>query len=123
MTALVAVFAGVISANAADLARISINDDWRFTKSDPPGITDNLSYPRAPRSGRGGNGASTSSFSPTSGIAQYILPTGNAFIADPAKRFPKSDGNYGADIPYVAPSFDDRTWKQIDLPLQIPYSH
>jgi beta-galactosidase len=109
-------------ALAADLARVSLDDDWRFVKSDPPGITDNLAYPRAPRSGRGRGGAASNAtsnapaFSPTAGIAQYILPTGDSFIADPAKRYPKPDGNYGADIPYVSPAFDDSSWRQLDLP-------
>jgi beta-galactosidase len=108
------------SAIAADLGRISINDDWRFTKNDPAGITDNLAYPRAARGGRGRGGAPAPApapaSSPTSGIAQYILPTGNNFIADPAKRYPKPDGNFGADITYVNPSFDDSGWRQLDLP-------
>ena len=105
---------------AADLARVSINDDWRFIKGDPDGITNNLAYPRAPRTGRGRGGASTNppapAFNPATGIAEYILPTGNSFIADPAKRYAKPDGNYGADIPYVSPSFDDSGWRQLDLP-------
>ncbi len=106
------------SAFAADQARVSINDDWRFMKDDPPGVTDNLVYPRVPRSGRGRGGASTNTPAPapTSGIAQYILPTGNNLISDPAKRYPKPDGNYGADIPYVSPSFNDSSWRQLDLP-------
>jgi beta-galactosidase len=106
---------------AADLARVSLNDDWRFIKNDPAGITDNLTYPRAPRTGRGRGGAASAAtnatpFSPISGIAQYILPTGDDFIADPAQRYPKPDGNYGGDIPYVSPSFDDSGWRQLDLP-------
>ncbi len=121
LTALAAILAGVVPASAADLARVSLNDDWRFIKSDPPGITDNLTYPRAPRSGRGRGGAApaatnTTAFNPASGIAQYILPTGDNFIADPAKRYPAPDGNYGADIPYVSPSFNDSGWRQLDLP-------
>ena len=115
--------AGLVATQllAADLARVSLNDDWRFTKNDPPGITDNLTYPRAPRSGRGRGGAAPAAtnapaFNPTSGIAQYILPTGDSFIADPAKRYTRPDGNYGADIPYVSPSFDDSSWRQLDLP-------
>src|SRR6185312_1299693 len=103
-------------AQAADSARISIDDDWRFVKNDPAGITDNLTYPRAPRFRRGRTADSTNTFSPTSGIAQYILPTGNDFIADPARRYSKPEGNYGANIPYVNPSFDDREWRKLDLP-------
>ncbi len=118
LTALAAVFPQVVPANAADSARVSLDDDWRFIRNDPSGITDNLTYPRAPRTDRRGSAATnaTAAFSPTSGIAQYILPTGNNFIADPAKRYPKPDGNYGGEIPYVNPSFDDSGWKQLDLP-------
>ena len=105
-----------LPVQAADSGRISIDDDWRFTKNDPPGIADNLTYPRASRFRRNGEGATTNAFSPASGIAQFILPTGDNFIADPDKRYPKPDGNYGADIPCVNPSFDDSNWKQIDLP-------
>ena len=41
------------TAMAADSPRerISINDDWRFTKGDPPNLAENLAYPR----GRRGN--------------------------------------------------------------------
>ena len=120
-TAIVMVLLQTGSVFAADLARVSINDDWRFTKDDPGGITDtNLTYPRAPRTGRGRGGGGTVTNAPapapTSGIAQYILPTGNSLIADPAKRYPKPEGNYGADISYISPSFDDRSWRQLDLP-------
>ncbi len=102
-------------ALAADAPRerISINNDWRFTKGDPNGITDNLTYPRV-RRGRGVD--PNSQPSPTSGIAAYILPTGNAFIADPAKRYTRPEGNYGGDIPYVSPTFNDSSWRQLDLP-------
>ncbi len=115
VTAFTIVFAGALPAAASDLARTSIDDDWRFIKNDPAGIAENLTYPRAPRFRRA-ESASTNAFSPTSGIAQYILPTGNDFIADPAKRYPQPQGNYGADIPYVDPSFDDGNWRQLDLP-------
>jgi beta-galactosidase len=103
------------SAKSADLGRISIDDDWRFTKDDPTNLTDNLTYPRAPRRGRGAV-AATNDFSPTAGIAEFILPTGNDFISDPAKHYAKPTGNYGGDIPYVQAAFDDRSWRQLDLP-------
>ena len=77
------------AAYAADLARVSINDDWRFIHNDPAGITDNLAYPRPARSGSGEDAVVTNAPAPTSGIARFILPTGNPFIADPAKRYPR----------------------------------
>jgi beta-galactosidase len=98
--------------------RISIDDDWRFTRDDPAGLIDNLTYPRAPA--KPARGAATRPagppFDPTSGIAKFILPTGNDFIVDATKRYPKPDGNFGGDIPYVAPGFDDSSWRQLDLP-------
>jgi beta-galactosidase len=116
----VAAFTAVLlaPAQAADLARISINDDWRFTKNDPEGVANSLAYPKGPRTGRarGADASNTPAFNPATGIAQYILPTGNNFIADPAKRYPKPEGNFGADISYVSPSFNDSSWRQLDLP-------
>jgi beta-galactosidase len=104
---------GVLAADSPR-ERISINDDWRFIKGDPNGITDNLTYPRVPR-GRGVD-PNIPQPSPTSGVAAYILPTGNAFIADPTKRYTRPEGNYGGNIPYVSPTFNDSSWRQIDLP-------
>jgi beta-galactosidase len=97
-----AVMGAVLPASPRE--HISLNDDWRFRKDDPAGLTENLAYPR-------GKGAV-----PTSGIAAYILPTGNDFIADPAKRYVKPDGNFGGAIPYVASTFSDSDWRQLDLP-------
>jgi beta-galactosidase len=111
--------AGALPGRAARAAeapreRISIDDDWRFTKGDPAGITENLTYPRVPRARRGE--APASHPSPTSGIAAYILPTGNPFIADAAKHYTRPEGNFGGDIPYVSPTFDDSSWRKLDLP-------
>jgi len=96
--------------------RIGIDDDWRFIRNDPEGLTDNLTYPRVPRPRRGAATAPSTPVDPTSGIAKFILPTGDDFIADPAKRFAKPDGNFGGDIAYVSPTFDDSSWRQLDLP-------
>jgi beta-galactosidase len=105
--------------------RISINNDWRFTKDDPApaentSLTENLDYPINPgRSGRGFRGANTQpapEVDPTSGIAAFILPTGNDFISDPAKRYVRPGGNYGANVSYVSADFDDSGWRKLDLP-------
>ncbi len=109
--------AGAVLAADSPRQRILIDDDWRFTKGDPANTAENLAYPRVP-GGRRGRGATQPSPapSPTSGIAAFILPTGNPFIADPTKRFVRPQGNYGGDLPYVSPTFDDSSWRQIDLP-------
>ena len=106
---------GALMAADSPRERISFDDEWRFTKNDPAGITDNLAYPRT--AGRGGRGATAPApVDPTSGIAKFILPTGNSLIADPAKQYARPAGNYGADIPYVSPTFNDSAWRQLDLP-------
>jgi beta-galactosidase len=96
--------AAILPADAAPRERISINDGWRFTKDDPAGLAENLDYPR-------GREADL-----TSGVAAYILPTGNDFIADAAKRYTKPTAEFGAAVPYVLPAFDDSTWRELDLP-------
>ena len=64
---------------------------------------------------------------PVSVIKQWILPTGNAFIKDPAKRFLRPAGNLGEGVAYVQPDFDDSSWQQIDLPhdwaIAGPFTH
>ncbi len=102
---------GVLAALLAGLApsdlraadsprqRISLDDDWRFVKGDPQGMSVNLTYPTAFSAGRGGQRPD-----PNSGIAAFILPTGNWLIADPAKRYTRPAGNYGGDVPYVRPA-------------------
>ncbi len=102
--------------------RISINNDWSFKMSDPSVESkDSLAYPVNRSSGRGGRRgaaapATTPTVDPTSGIAAFILPTSNDFIADPEKRYTRPSGNYGGDVPYVNPAFDDSGWSKVNLP-------
>lgn len=130
---LVASIAGIllqsrcITAAESPRERISINNDWRFIRNDPVAetvgaaettLTENLDYPvNSRRGGRGSRGATTTpTVDPTSGIAAFILPTGNDFIADPARRYVRPDGNFGANISYVNPTFNDADWQKLDLP-------
>jgi beta-galactosidase len=107
--------------------RISINNDWRFTKGDPTNSTVSLLYDvRRAQSVRrfaaeaDGNAALnesvTNEANTTAVIKQWILPTGNAFIKDPARRFLRPEGNPGNDVAYVQPGFDDSSWRPINLP-------
>jgi len=118
---------GTVTAAESLRERISINTDWRFTRNDPAAgamdsaadrLTDKLNYPLNP--GRGGSrdrGATAMpTIDPTSGIAAYILPTGNDFIADPAKRYARPAGNFGEEVPYVSPTFNDTDWRKVNLP-------
>ena len=51
---------GAVMAADSPRERISINNDWRFTKNDPAGITDNLAYPRSAGGGGGGEAKAAS---------------------------------------------------------------
>jgi len=132
-------FAG---AQPAPRERISINDNWRFTKGDPTNCPDSLLYDvrdqkqihhlaEAEADGNASLNNMTSSAGatniPDSVIKQWILPSGNDFINDPAKRFMRPAGNLGDGVSYIQPDFDDSLWQQINLPhdwaITGPFTH
>src|SRR5687768_13779668 len=95
---------------ASPRERISINHGWRFQKEDPPGTTTNLSYDVRPelkneRDDKAAdaqpidaNGAAT----PAPNVLKpWVLPTGNAFVKNPARRAIRPAGHPGSDVPYV----------------------
>jgi len=74
---------------------LSINEDWRFIKGDAPDDKTDLSY----------------------GVLRpWILPSGNDFIADPAKHATQPEGFPGEGVACVLPDYDDTSWRQVDLP-------
>jgi beta-galactosidase len=84
--------------------RRPITAGWRFTKGDPQGTT-GLRYSEA---------------------KAWVLPTGNRFVNDPAKRAARPSGTFGEGVSYVAAAFDDSSWQTIDLPhdyaIEGPYT-
>jgi len=111
--------------------RISIDDDWRFTKGDPTNHESFQGLVYDVRRGQtlrrfaaeaDGNAAinesvgANESTNPAAVIKQWILPTGNDFIKDPARRFIRPEGNPGDGVVYVQPDFDDSSWQKINLP-------
>ena len=70
------------------------DDGWRFTKNDPAGAP-SLSYAET---------------------RQWSLPTGNAFLADPASHHERPAQNLGEGISYVGEGFDDSAWQAVTLP-------
>ncbi len=113
-------------AQAPPRTRISIDDDWRFTKGDPPENTVSLIYDirpegrgRGARSGEAQQGQQVTIPAPAPAqpvLKTWILPTGNDFVKDPAKRAARPSGNPGEGVAYVTPGFDDSSWRRIDLP-------
>src|SRR5260370_718898 len=76
--------------------RLSFNADWRFQKDDPPGVEGKLAYEK---------------------VKNWVTATGNEFaIDDGAIKRAKPSENLGGDVPYTQRSFDDRGWRQLDLP-------
>lgn len=105
--------------------RLPLNHDWRFQQDDPPGNTVNLLYDLRPEvpGARDDQAADTRPEAAAARAATgqtvlkpWILPTGNAFIKNPARRFVRPAGDPGGDVAYVRPDFDDRGWQQVDLP-------
>jgi len=119
-TALVA----TVSPAQAQRARVSINGGWKFHRGDPAGMTADLRYEVLPELKLRPDGADfdagvmdDSDTAVRKGILRpYILPSGNAFIRDPARRHPRPAGNPGGDVPYVASGFNDSGWQSVTLP-------
>jgi beta-galactosidase len=121
---------GSALAQTTPRVRISIDDDWRFVKGDPPGNTISLLYDvrrqetvrRLAAAEADGNSTTNESAAgeatnpPTAVIKQWILPTGNDFITDPSHRFTSPETNLGDGVAYVQPAFDDSSWQRVNLP-------
>lgn len=130
------------SLQVQDLQRwqVSIDDDWRFTKGDPTNCPVSLLYDvrrqqairRFAAAEADGNSTvnepnSESTNGPVSVIKQWILPSGNDFIADPSHRYVRPAGNLGDGVTYVQQDFDDSSWQHINLPhdwaIEGPFIH
>jgi beta-galactosidase len=105
--------------------RISINENWRFTKGDPSGDSTGLIYDIRPdvRERRDDKAADSE---PTEAekiaatnrvvLKPWILPTANDFIKDPAKRQVRPDGKPPREVLFTRSDFDDSSWRQLNLP-------
>jgi beta-galactosidase len=122
--------------------RISIDDDWRFTKGDPTNCPVSLLYDKreqqqirrfaaAENDGNASLSSMTNAAGPTnptvSVVKQWILPSGNHFIKDPSKKFSRPEGNLGGGVSYIQPDFDDSAWQEVNLPhdwaIAGPFTH
>lgn len=102
--------------------RISINDGWRFMRY--TGEPDTLIYDARPRvmdhndnkvaDTRASEAAVAASSSQA--LKNWILPSANPFIKDPARRHLRPAGHPGSNFPFVQAGFDDSQWERVDLP-------
>lgn len=112
---------------AAD--RHSINDGWRFQRGDPQSYGAQLQYDVRPEIRQSADGkvadarpdeAEKVQQSADGLLKPWILPSGNAFVADPAKRAQRPAtppaGLTASPPPLLAASFDDRDWRAVTLP-------
>jgi len=104
--------------------RISINESWSFMRYDSEQEADKLIYDIRPdvtdrRDDKAADSKPTEALEIETShevLKQWILPAGNEFIKDPAKRHIRPEGNPGSDFLFVQKDFDDSSWEKVDLP-------
>lgn len=105
--------------------KVLINSDWRFKRGDPESLAVDLRYDVLPEVDESADGKAADArpeeavMVDTTGqkfLKPWIMPTGNAFIKDPAKRHVRPPGNPGGDVSYVQDDFDDGRWEKVSLP-------
>jgi beta-galactosidase len=104
---------------------ILLNADWRFNRDDEPSTAISPQYDVRPevkerRDDVPADSQPTAAEKPK-GAAQpvlkpWILPTGNAFIRDPARRHARPPQNWPGEVPFAQREFDDTNWHRVDLP-------
>lgn len=124
-TGLAACTTASAAAAPAQRERILINADWRFQMGDPAGTSDLLRYdvrPEVKASEDGKAADAVPDAAVKAGAAQvpvlkpWILPTGNAFIRDPARRHQRPAQEPKLDVAYLKAGYDDSAWKRVNLP-------
>lgn len=126
LLALVWLAAGTVAAAPpSPRERLSLDADWRFHRGDAPGVGDTLDYDVRPEIERSADGKVADARPDAADrlatrtrpvLKPWILPTGNAFIADPARRHQRPPGDPGGDVAFVRAEFDDSAWTRVDLP-------
>lgn len=105
--------------------RVLIDAGWRFKRGDPEGMTPDLRYDIRPGIGESSEGkpadcspegAAITNAAGAMVLKPWILPSGNAFVANPVARHDRPPGNPGGTVPYVQVDFDDSGWQEVTLP-------
>jgi beta-galactosidase len=119
-----AVTTSFAQSKKSERERISINEGWSFFKYESTAKADKLIYDVRPEISDNTENK-VADARPTEAVTVvvkqevlklWILPSGNGFIKDPAKRHIRPEGNPGEDFPFVKSNFDDSLWEKINLP-------
>jgi beta-galactosidase len=113
-----------VAAKENPREHISIDEGWRFHKYATKENADGLIYDVRPevkdnKDNKQANAKPTEAVEAE--VAQtilkpWIMPTGNDFIKDPARRYVRPEGNPGSDFSFVQSNFDDSFWESVNLP-------
>jgi beta-galactosidase len=115
----------VRNTTLAPRERILINADWRFQKGDPADLASTLDYDVRPaieeiQDGKDADArpeeAAEITARDSAVLKPWILPTGNAFIKDEARRYVRPSSHPGGNVSYVQNDFDDGGWQKVELP-------
>lgn len=82
------------SEPASPRQRLTFNSDWRFSKGDPTNSFANLDY---------------------QSLKPWLVRIGLDLTTN-SSTTPKPDGNPGSDVAYTQPSFNDSSWRKLNLP-------
>src|SRR5688572_11319442 len=115
----------VLNTTLAPRERLSINEGWRFRLADPDDASTQLLYDVRPEIGESAEGRPADAKPEAAAnirerradvLKPWILPTGNAFIKDVARRYVRPAGHPGGNVAFVRSDFDDRNWRSVTLP-------
>lgn len=113
------------SAQLAPRERIPLDSGWRFRRGDPDDASAALRYDHRPEVRQTADGRVADARPEDAERVQadgrpvlkpWILPSANAFIADPARRHIRPGGDPGGELPVVQSGYDDSAWQAITLP-------
>ncbi|WP_395399683.1 beta-galactosidase GalB [Pseudoduganella sp. UC29_106] len=111
--------------NLVPRQRILFNDGWRFQLGDPDGNSAPYLYDIRPEVKKSADGKEADAMpeeavrvarANTPLLRAWILPTGNAFIKDPSKRYTRPAQPPAVEAPYARLDFNDSAWRSVQLP-------
>jgi beta-galactosidase len=116
---------GFMLSATAVAQRLPFNDGWRFQPGDPNGDSTPYLYDIRPEVKKSADGKEADAMpeeavrvarANTPLLRPWILPTGNAFIKDPAKRHTRPAQGPAVDALYAKLDYNDSAWRAVQLP-------